>query len=418
MAVESASAAVTTTMLAPSNLATVSGTDVALNASADPAASAVQFILSPPGNGQEIANATSTSAGWVATWDSTSVSNGTYTLWAVATINGSPNFSQSITITVDNPPPTTAVVVPFINTVILGKLPVAAVSGNQVVLDATASQGVTSVSFEMTETTPVSGPTQVIATAVPTLYGWIALWNSTSVTNGFYNLQSVASYAGGVSNTSPAIDTLVSNAGPTTAVVVPFLNLFEGPGIPPVALVGGLQVVLDATASPGVSSVTFELTSGSTQVIATATPTYYGWIALWNSLTVPDGSYTLQSVASYPNGVSNTSPGLATYVFNSPTVITPPESSYVNGSNVTLEAVAGPAATSVYFSFTPEDGTPGSPFQIAATFSNNAWYATWNTTSLANGDRYDLLAVATYPGGFTRTSYDYGPTGYILINGN
>ena len=34
------------------------------------------------------------------------------------------------------------------------------------------------------------------------------------------------------------------------------------------------------------------------QVIATATPTIYGWLAQWNTTTVPNGTYSLESVAT------------------------------------------------------------------------------------------------------------------------
>jgi hypothetical protein len=67
---------------------------------------------------------------------------------------------------------------------------------------------VTSVSFEL------SGnglSDQVIATATPTYYGWLAQWNTKSVANGTYSLQSVAAYAGGVSGPSPPITIIVSN---------------------------------------------------------------------------------------------------------------------------------------------------------------------------------------------------------------
>ena len=51
-------------------------------------------------------------------------------------------------------------------------------------------------------------------------------------------------------------------------------------------------------------------------MIATATPTIYGWLAAWNTTTVPNGTYTLQSVASYQGGVSGTSPGITVIVSN------------------------------------------------------------------------------------------------------
>ena len=66
---------------------------------------------------------------------------------------------------------------------------------------------------------------------------------------------------------------------------------------------------LDASASAGATNVQYELTGGSLNdaLIATATPTPIGWLAGWNSTTVSNGTYTLQSVASYPGGVTATS---------------------------------------------------------------------------------------------------------------
>ena len=82
---------------------------------------------------------------------------------------------------------------------------------------------------------------------------------------------------------------------------------------------------LDATATPGVtvSGVQFELSGGSLsdQVVGTASPTLYGWIAEWDTSAVPNGTYTLQSVATATvNGdntsVTVTSPGITVTVNN------------------------------------------------------------------------------------------------------
>ena len=58
---------------------------------------------------------------------------------------------------------------------------------------------------------PANLSDDVIATGTPTLYGWLAGWNTTGVANGTYTLQSVASYAGGVTGTSPPITLTVAN---------------------------------------------------------------------------------------------------------------------------------------------------------------------------------------------------------------
>jgi outer membrane protein assembly factor BamB len=82
---------------------------------------------------------------------------------------------------------------------------------------------------------------------------------------------------------------------------------------------------LDASATPGVtvSGVQFVLSGGtlSDQVVATATPTLYGWVAGWDTTTVPNGTYTLQSVATSTGPLSSTvtvtSPGITVTVNNS-----------------------------------------------------------------------------------------------------
>jgi hypothetical protein len=68
----------------------------------------------------------------------------------------------------------------------------------------------------------------------------------------------------------------------------------------------------------GVNQVQFHLTGGSLNnaLIATATPTYYGWLASWNSTTVPDGTYTLQSEASDGAGNQGVSPTISVTVSN------------------------------------------------------------------------------------------------------
>ncbi len=164
----------------------------------------------------------------------------------------------------------------------------------------------TSVSYELSG----GGLTdQVIGATKPTVYGWLGQWNTTTVPNGTYTLQSVASYAGGLSGTSAPITITVSNAAPTTSVLVPSTG----------ATLSGASATLDASASANVTSVSFELSGGglTDQVIGGSTPTVYGWLGQWNTTTVPNGTYTLQSVASYAGGLSGTSAPITITVNNS-----------------------------------------------------------------------------------------------------
>jgi hypothetical protein len=56
--------------------------------------------------------------------------------------------------------------------------------------------------------------------------------------------------------------------------------------------------VLDASANAATARVQFHLsgTSLGDAVVATATQTFYGWLANWDSTTVPDGVYRLRAV--------------------------------------------------------------------------------------------------------------------------
>ena len=239
-----------------------------------------------------VATATPTFYGWLVKWNTASVSNGAYSLQSVATdAANNTDTSEPITVTVHNQPPTTSVLIPSAG---------ASLSGGAALLDASASSalGIASVTYEVSG----NGLTdKVIATGTPTLYGYLAQWNTTAVPNGIYSLVSVATDTVAETTTSASVSITVDNAPPTTAVLIPSTGTTQS----------GTTALLDANSSANVTTVTYELSGGpsnlSDQVIATGSPTYYGWLAQWNTTAVLNGSYSLVSVASYLNGVSTTS---------------------------------------------------------------------------------------------------------------
>ncbi len=210
---------------------------------------------------------------------------------AVFTNHLGPATTNPATITVL--PPTTEVVLPSDG---------ATLSGNQY-LDAFASPGTSQVQYELSGG-PDNYMDKVISGSGPTYYGWIGGWNTTSVPNGTYTLNSVAT-SGGLTGTSPGITITVDN--PTTFVAVPSNNA---------TLSGGQW--LAAGASAGATQVQFEITGNglSNDVIAGAGATPYGWLGYWNTTGVNNGMYTLQSVATYSGGVTVTSPGISITVAN------------------------------------------------------------------------------------------------------
>jgi Bacterial Ig domain len=190
-------------------------------------------------------------------------------------------------------PPRTTVLIPADS---------ATVSGTSQVLDATASSGVTQVQYEITGGTLSDS---MIATGTLTIYGWLAQWNTTSVANGSYTLQSVASHADGLSTSSSPVKINVNNPPPSTTVLIPSSG----------GTVDTSETqVFDAVASPGVTQVSIEVTGPATgpTTTLTATPTIYGWIATHPAYTCPDCvpipvPFSIQSVAAYSGGVSGTS---------------------------------------------------------------------------------------------------------------
>ena len=295
----------TTAVLVPSTGAILSGTSATLDASASAGAgiSKVQFVLSGGSyNKAVIGTATATIYGYSLQWNTTSVPGGTYTLQSLVTDNfGNTAYSTGITVTVDNTPPSTAVIIPATG---------ADLSGTSATLDATASAsygvGITKVQFVLTGG---SYNKTVLGTATPTLYGYLFSLNTTTVVNGTYTLQSLATDGAGNTAYSTGITVTVGNTPPSTAVIIPATG----------AVLSGTSATLDATASAsngvGITKVQFVLTGGSFNkfVLGTATPTLYGYLFSLNTTTIVDGTYTLQSLAT--DGSGNTT-------YSSPITIT------------------------------------------------------------------------------------------------
>ena len=199
----------------------------------------------------------------------------------------SPDATQSFTLTVQGPP-TTSILIPSNG---------ATLSGTAAVLDASASNA-TSVEFLLFGGSfGFNAP--VLCTGTASAYGWLCVWNTTTVPNGSYVLVSLASGPGG-SAASTGVSITLNNPPPTTSVLIPSNG----------ATVSGTAAVLDASAS-NATSVEFLLFGGtygySAHLLGTATSSPYGWIDIWDTTTVPNGSYVLVSLASGPGGTTASS---------------------------------------------------------------------------------------------------------------
>jgi hypothetical protein len=146
-----------------------------------------------------------------------------------------------------------------------------------------------------------AGPDVALGDAVFTQYGWFMLRSLAALPEGTYSLTTV-SHFGAVSVTSAPTTFSIDRTKPATTVIVPAA---DG------TTLHGASGVLDASATDnvGVTRVEFRLTGGAVQnqLIGNATLSYFGWISIWNTATVPNGTYKLRSVAFDAAGNTQTS---------------------------------------------------------------------------------------------------------------
>jgi hypothetical protein len=138
----------------------------------------------------------------VAVWDSTTVPNGTYTLYSV-NAQTPPTWSAGVTITVDNPKPAATITSPQDGATVSGTVLYQAVPSPSYV--AKVFLGITGPSFP-------TGANLAVLTA-PGPNGWAVEWNTTGVANGTYTLQASAGYPLGnnLSGAGPPITITVAN---------------------------------------------------------------------------------------------------------------------------------------------------------------------------------------------------------------
>jgi hypothetical protein len=108
--------------------------------------------------------------------------------------------STSISVGIDNTPPSTAIFYPSDG---------ATLSGNSVV-DATASDnvGVTGVDVHATD---AAFNDQLLGAATLTRYGWVFVWDTTTLSNGAYTITTIARDAAGNTTASTPISVVVQN---------------------------------------------------------------------------------------------------------------------------------------------------------------------------------------------------------------
>ena len=167
----------------------------------------MQFLLTGGSYNQTvIGTATATNYGYVFAWDTTHVLAGTYTLQSVAyDTKGNSGYSTGISVTVDNTPPTTKVVLPTTGSTLSGTSTLQA--------KAKAFYGVSISGVQFTLTGGSYNKT-VIGTATLSGHKYVYAWDSTSVPNGTYKVRSLATdeAAGNTAYSKPISITVENSA--------------------------------------------------------------------------------------------------------------------------------------------------------------------------------------------------------------
>ena len=287
----------TVSLTAPANGATVSGT-VTLSATAtdNVGVVGVQFFRGGV-NGTPLA-AEDTAAPYSVSWNTTTVSNGTYTLTARARDAAGNTTTKSVIVTVANPDttaPTVSLTAPANG---------ATVSGT-VTLSATATDNVGVVGVQFFRGGVNGTPLAAEDTAAP----YSVSWNTTTVSNGTYTLTARARDAAGNTTTKSVIVTVANpdTTAPTVSLTAPANG----------ATVSG-TVTLSATATDNVGVVGVQFFRGGvngTPLAAEDTAAPYS--VSWNTTTVSNGTYTLTARARDAAGNTTTSTVSVT-VDNSP----------------------------------------------------------------------------------------------------
>jgi YD repeat-containing protein len=277
-------AAPTVSISSPASGDTVSGTiTVTASTADDTAVAGVQFFLDGVG-GTEM-----TTAPYSVPWNTTTASNGSHTITAVARdAAGNLTTSAPITVTVanDSTPPTVSVSSPASGDTVSGTITVTAsaaddtaVTGVQFFLDGNPGTDVTSAPFT-------------------------APWNTTTTTNGSHTLTAVARDAAGNRTTSAPVTVTVAND--TTPPTVTITSPASGGTVS-----GTITVTVSAADDTAVTGVQFFL-DGNPGTDVTTAP----YSASWNTTTTTNGSHTLTAVARDAAGNRTTSAPVTITVAN------------------------------------------------------------------------------------------------------
>lgn len=265
--------------------------NVAANAADNVGVVGVQFLLNGVNLGSE-----DLSAPYTVSWNTLLSTNGSYTLTARARdAAGNSTVSAGVVVTVNND---------LTDPVVSITAPAAGTVADIVSINASATDnvGVAGVQFKVNGVD--LGSEDFVAP-------YTTSWNTMSVANGNYTLTAVARDAAGNTTTSAGVVVTVFNAPDTQAPAV----AITAPAAGNVTLT--VNVSANASDNVGVTGVQFQLNGVNLGSEVLTAPYNFSW----NTLTVPNGTYSLTAVARDAAGNTATSSAVSVIVNNNTNLI-------------------------------------------------------------------------------------------------
>ena len=373
VAVTNDSAAPTVSVTAPSANALLAGTvSVTANASDNVSVQSVQFRV----DGTNVGTA-DTSSPYSLSLNTTTLTNGTHTLSAVARdAAGNTGTSTNVTVIVDNAAPTAPGSFTAAGGINTAQLSWAA---------STDNRGVTEYRVHRATTT---GFTPSAANRVATVASGTS-YSDTGLTPGTYYYRVIAADAAGNVSAASSQATAVVTAdttAPNVAISAPAAAA---------RVAGTITVTATATDNVGVQNVQFRVDGANVGAADTSNP----YSLSLNTTTLTNGAHTLSAIARDAAGNTRTSANVSVTVDNSlPTVsLTAPAAGALVAGTISLTATAADNAGVQDVQFRVDGANVG------AADTSSPYSLSLNTTTLTNGT-HTLSAVARDTAGNTRAS--------------
>src|SRR5712671_6043290 len=375
------------TITSPGSGSSVSGT-TPVNASVSIVGSltvsSVQFRLDGANLGAE-----DTSAPYSISWNTTSASNGSHTIAAIARdAAGNRTPSATVTVTVNNapppPPPDTTPPTVSITAPANGATVPATVT---ITASASDNVGVAGVQFQ------IDGAN---FGAEDTSAPYSISWNTTSSSNGSHTIAAIARDAAGNRTPSATVTVTVNNAPPppppdTTPPTVSITAPANGATVP-----ATVTITASASDNVGVAGVQFQIDGANFGAEDTSAP----YSISWNTTSASNGSHTIAAIARDAAGNRTPSATVTVTVNNAPpppppdttpptvSITAPKNGATVNGTKVPVTASASDNVGVVGVQFLLDDGVHGTADVTTAPYS-----ILWDTTTASDGP-HTITAIA------------------------